>query len=224
MKSQNLAKPWGPAKDFFTCSGYHTHNMEGYVPKPESLTAPSRPPPAERTAKDQPFFYVPRNPDISPGSDAAEQEVLSRKKAAAASNALSMAKYIYNNPGMPELDLVSGCNFSWREAHNKMLMCCFIALDNLKKKITSDRRRPRNWLFFSPVSYSSRVYVERGKSFNYSDRRGGYSRKSSGRGRGQGRSVITATVIKPGQSTEGQTTTTVSVPQDSNKRSCGAAQ
>ena len=109
--------------------------MEGYIPKPESLTAPSRPPPAERTAKDQPFFYVPRNPDISPGSDAAEQEVLSRKKAAAASNALSMAEYIYNNPGMPELDLVSGCNFSWREANNKMLMRCFIALDNLKKKL-----------------------------------------------------------------------------------------
>ena len=70
-----------------------------------------------------------------------EQEALSRKNPAAASNALSMAKYIYNYPGMPEeakavmlhlkLDLVAHCNFSWREPHNKMLLHRSIALDNL---------------------------------------------------------------------------------------------
>ena len=47
----------------FTSSGYYTHNTEGYVPKPETLIIPSRPPPAERPAEDQPFFHVPRNPD-----------------------------------------------------------------------------------------------------------------------------------------------------------------
>ena len=65
-----------------------------------------------------------------------------------------------------------------------------------------------------PVSYSSHPYVAGRKSF--SDRRG--SRKSSGQGRGQGRSTPSATSIKPGQSKEGQTTLTVSVPQDSDKR------
>ena len=35
MKSLKLAKPWGP-KDFFSDVGYHTHNLEGYIPKPES--------------------------------------------------------------------------------------------------------------------------------------------------------------------------------------------
>ena len=74
LKPQNPAKPWSP-KDFFGGSGYYTHNTQGYFAKPESLVVPSRPPPAERTAEDQPFFHVPRNPedprtrvDISSGS------------------------------------------------------------------------------------------------------------------------------------------------------------
>ena len=62
MKDQHPSKPRGP-REFFTGSGYYTYNTEGYVPKPESLFIPSRPPPAERSAKDQPFFHVPRNPD-----------------------------------------------------------------------------------------------------------------------------------------------------------------
>ena len=45
MKSLNLANPW-VTKDFFTGVGYYTHNTEGYVPRPESLLVPSRPPPA----------------------------------------------------------------------------------------------------------------------------------------------------------------------------------
>ena len=62
MKSFNPARPWG-LRDHFTGPGYYTHNAEGYVPKPESLLEPSNPPPAERTAEDQPFVYVPRDPD-----------------------------------------------------------------------------------------------------------------------------------------------------------------
>ena len=72
-----------------------------------------------------------------------EEEDLARKNAAAASNALSMAEYIYNYTGMPwgakivlhqlKLDLVASSNFSWREAHNKMLLPRFITLENLKK-------------------------------------------------------------------------------------------
>ena len=34
MKSCHPAKPWG-SRDFFTCIGYHTHNLEGYVPSSE---------------------------------------------------------------------------------------------------------------------------------------------------------------------------------------------
>ena len=70
----------------------------------------------ERTAEDQPFFHVPRNPedprtrvDISSGSASLsasqliDQEAMSRKNAAAVSTALSLAEYIDNYPGMPEL-------------------------------------------------------------------------------------------------------------------------
>ena len=32
-----------------------------------------------------------------------------------------------------KLNLVASCNFTWREAHNKMLLCHLIALENLKK-------------------------------------------------------------------------------------------
>ena len=151
LKPQNLAKPWSP-KDFFEGSGYYTHNTQGYLAKPESLEVPSRPPPAERTAEDQPFFHVPRNPedprtrvDISSwsasltASQLIDQEAMSPKNAAAASTALSLAEYIDNYPGMPEgaraamlllkLDIVSCLHYAWREAHNKMLLRHSIALD-----------------------------------------------------------------------------------------------
>ena len=42
-----------------------------------------------------------------------------------------------------KLDLVACCNFSWREAHNKMLLRRSIALDNLRKtllRIDEDQR------------------------------------------------------------------------------------
>ena len=58
MKSLNPARPWGP-----TVTIYHTCTLEAYVPKPQSLIVPSRPPPAERTAENQPFYLVPRHPD-----------------------------------------------------------------------------------------------------------------------------------------------------------------
>ena len=35
-KCMKSAKHWG-SRDFFTGVGYHTHNLEGYVPSPESL-------------------------------------------------------------------------------------------------------------------------------------------------------------------------------------------
>ena len=157
LKPQNTAKPWSP-KDFFGGSGYYTHNTRGYLAKPECLEVPSRPPPAECTAEDQPFFYVPRNPDdprvrvdISAGSASLsasqliDQEAMSCKNAAAASTALSMAEYIDNYPGMPEgaravmlllkLDLISCLNYAWREEHNKMLLRRSIAIDCLRRTL-----------------------------------------------------------------------------------------
>ena len=59
LKPLNPSKPWSP-KEFFGASGYYVHNTQGYLAKPESLEFPSRAPPAERTAEDQPFFHVPR--------------------------------------------------------------------------------------------------------------------------------------------------------------------
>ena len=81
-----------------------------------------------------------------------------------------------------KLDLVSCCNFSWREAHNENL--------------TSDREDQK-------LALLQALYVRRGKNYNYSDRREGYSRKSGGQGRGLGRSMPTATITKPGQPKEG---------------------
>ena len=56
MKPCYPAKPWG-SREFFMGIGYHTHNLEGYVPYPESLVIPSKPP-TEQTAEDQPFCLV----------------------------------------------------------------------------------------------------------------------------------------------------------------------
>ena len=157
LKPQNPAKPWS-LKDFFGGSGYYTHNTRGYLAKPDSLEVPSKPPPAERTAEDQPFFHVPRNPEdprtrveISSGSASLsasqliDQEAMSRKNAAAASTTLSLAEYIDNYPGMPEgaraamlllkLDIVSCLHYAWREAHNKMLLRRSIALDCLRRTL-----------------------------------------------------------------------------------------
>ena len=155
LKSLNPSKPWSP-KEFFGASGYYVHNTHGYLAKPESLDFPSRAPPAERTAH-QPFFHVPRHPeeprtrvDITSGSASLtasqlqDQETMSRKSAAAASTALSIAEYIDNYPGMPEgaraamlllkLD-ISFLNYAWREVHNKMLLRRSIALDCLERTL-----------------------------------------------------------------------------------------
>ena len=157
LKPLNPSKPWSP-KEFFEASGYYIHNTHGYLAKPESLDFPSRAPPAERTAEDQPFFHVPRHPeeprtrvDITSGSASLsasqlqDQETMSRKSAAAASTALSIAEYIDNYPGMPEgaraamlllkLDIISFLNYAWREVHNKMLLRRSIALDCLERTL-----------------------------------------------------------------------------------------
>ena len=155
LKPQNPSKPWSP-KDFFGGSGYYVHNTQGYLAKPDSLKVPSRAPPAERTAEDQPFFHVQRNPedprtqvDISSASLTAsqliDQENMSRKSAAAASIALSLTEFIDNYPGMPEgaraamillkLDIVSFLHYAWREVHNKMLLRRSIALDCLERTL-----------------------------------------------------------------------------------------
>ena len=109
-------------------------------------------------AEDQPFFHIPRNRedphtrvDISSGSASftasqlIDQEAMSRKNAAAARTALSLAEYIDNYPGMPEgaravmlllkLDIISCLNYAWREAHNKMLLRRSIALDCLRRTL-----------------------------------------------------------------------------------------
>ena len=157
LKPLNPSKPWSP-KEFFGASGYYVHNTQGYLAKPESLDFPSRAPPAERTAEDQPFFHVPRHPeeprtrvDITSGSASLtasqlqDQETMSRKSAAAASTALSIAEYTDNYPGMPEgaraamlllkLDIISFLNYAWREVHNKMLLRRSIALDCLERTL-----------------------------------------------------------------------------------------
>ena len=270
LKPQNPSKPWS-SKDFFGGSGYYVHNTQGYLAKPVSLVVPSRPPPSERTAEDQPFFHVPRNPedprtqvDISSGSASLtasqliDQEAMSRKSAAAASTALSLAEFIDNYPGMPEgaraamlllkLDIVSFLHYAWREVHNKMLLRRSIALDCLERTLppidedqklallhapfrgttlfggelaklqeANTKRAATFTVFPQPTapstSYSARPYVGCGKSFK--DKKG--FKRPGGRGRGQGRSAPSATIMRPGQSKDGQKALTVSVSTDSEK-------
>ena len=150
-----INKPWG-FNHFFTGSGYPTHNLEGLVPYPESLALPSMPPPTERTAEDQLFCRVHKHPDdpceridVTSGLFSLhafhlkEHEAVARKTAAALSNALSIAEYVYNQPEVSEesrlglhqikLDLVAG--YACRSVHNHMLMRHSVVLDNLAKTI-----------------------------------------------------------------------------------------
>ena len=138
VKSCNPARPWGP-EDFFLGIGYHTHNRRG-------------------PAEDQSFFWfinilmifvnelTYRQDRFSiHASQLVEHEALARKIAAAFSNALSIAKYVYDQPEISEeskaglhhlkLDLVADSNFAWRKVHNNMLMCCSVALNNLSRTI-----------------------------------------------------------------------------------------
>ena len=155
-KSIEVSLPWH--RTTADIAGYYVYNTQGYLAKPESFVFPSRAPPAERTAEDQPFFHVPRHPeeprtrvDITSGSvsltasQLQDQETMSRKSAVAASTALSIAEYIDNYSGMPEgaraamlllkLDIISFLNYAWREVHNKMLLRRSIALDCLERTL-----------------------------------------------------------------------------------------
>ena len=263
MKSCHPAKPLG-SRDFFTSVGYHTQYLEGYVPSPESLVIPSKLPPTEQTAEDQQFCLVHKHPDdprervnISSGSfsihasQLKEHEALVRKTAAAFSNALSIAEYVYNQPEISEeakvglhhlkLDLVAGANFAWRTAHNNMLMCRSVALDNLSRTIPpidSDQvallHAPfkGTTLFGGELAKLHRANKEHASSVTvylaaspqtYSTKpytgRGRSFRKGGslygiGRARHQCRFAPSATTTKPSKSGEGQATMTVTVPQD----------
>ena len=81
--------------------------------RPESLVIPSKPPPTERITEEQPFRLIHKHPDDSReqvdiiqgsfslhASHLKEHEALARKTAAAFSNALSIAEYVYNQPGI----------------------------------------------------------------------------------------------------------------------------
>ena len=157
VKPSHPVKPWG-FSDFFMGSGYPTHNLEGLVPHPEFLTLPSMPPPTERTVEDQPFCRVHKHLDVphelidvTSGSFSLhayklkEHEAVARKTAAAFSNALSIAEYVYNQPELSEesrlglhqikLDIVAGANYAWRSVHNHMLIRHSVVTDNLSKTV-----------------------------------------------------------------------------------------
>ena len=136
-----------------------------------------------------------------------------------------------------KLDLVACCNFSWIEAHNKMLLHRSIALDNHRKTLPpmdEDQRLAllrapfkETTLFGGELEKRQEANTKRAATFtvfsmpiappvSYSSRpyvgQGKSSRKPSGRGKGQGRSKPSATITKPGQS-KGQKTLTVSTPR-----------
>ena len=115
------------------------------VPYPESLVLPPKPPPTERTVEDWPFCRVHKHSDDpregideTSGSfsihvfQSKEHETVAWKTAAAFSNALSIAEYVYNPPELSEesrlglhqikLDPVAGAEYAWRLVHIHMLM------------------------------------------------------------------------------------------------------
>ena len=158
-----------------------------------------------------------------------EHEALARKTAAAFSNALSLAEYVYNEPKISEetrvglhqikLDLVAGANLAWRVVHNHILMPRSVALDNLSKTIPPIDPDQKVALLHTPFkgttlfSETNKPYQGRGRSFM----KVGPSCRRSGRDRDQSRSTPSSTVTRPSKSGSGQATMTVTVPQDSNK-------
>ena len=85
---------------------------------------------------------------------------MSCKNAAAASTALSLAEYIDNYLGMPEgaraamlllkLDIVSCLHYTWREAHNKMLLRRSIARNCLRRTLPPIDEDQKLALFHAP--------------------------------------------------------------------------
>ena len=85
---------------------------------------------------------------------------MSRKSAAAASTALSIAEFIDNYPGMPEgaraavlllkLDIVSFLHYAWREVHNKMLLRHSIVLDCLERTLPPIDEDQKLALLYAP--------------------------------------------------------------------------
>ena len=145
-----------------------------------------------------------------------------------------------------KLDIISCLNYAWREAHNKMLLRCSIALDCLRRTlppIDDDQKlallhAPFKELFGGELAKLQEANMKRAGTFtmfpqptvppaSYSTqpyvRRGrsfndrkGF-KKPGGRGRGKGRATPSASSTNPGQSKEGQKTLTVSVSSDSKK-------
>ena len=147
-----------------------------------------------------------------------------------------------------KLDIVSFLHYAWREVHNKMLLRRSIALDCLERTLPpidedqklallhapfkgttlfggelaklqeANTKSAATFTVFpqpkAPSTYSTRPYVGRGKSFKAKK---GFKRPGR-RGRGQGRSAPSATITRPGQSTVGQKSLTVSISTDSKKR------
>ena len=147
LKPQNPSKPWSP-KDFFGGSGYYVHNTQGYLAKPDSLVVPSRPPPAERTAEDEPFFHVPRNPedprtrvDISSGSASLTEEIKTR---------------VTNNEGVlpPLVSLVGGrlSNFveGWKRITNDPYVLSIVAKGYRLRFTSPPLLRQAPWEIRSP--------------------------------------------------------------------------
>ena len=103
-----------------------------------------------------------------------------------------------------KLDLVACCNFSWREAYNKMLLRHSIALDNLRKTLPPIDEDQRLALLHAPFAGTTLFGGELVKLQEVNTKRAA--------------TFTVFPITKPGQSKEDQTTMTVSVPQDSNKR------
>ena len=52
------------AKLIHTGSIYNTHTLEAYAPKPELSVIPCRPPAAEKSAEEQPFYLPQKNVNV----------------------------------------------------------------------------------------------------------------------------------------------------------------
>ena len=90
---------------------------------------------------------------------------MARKTAAAFSNALPIAGYVYNLPELYEesrvglhqikLDLVAGANLAWRAVHNHMLMHRSVVLDNQSKTIPPIDPDQKVGLLYTPFKVTT---------------------------------------------------------------------
>jgi len=153
-KPLDVPKPW-PLRALFSGTGYPTHVMESYHPKPESNIS-SGPVRVETSEEDQPYVFLPEanrgdssRPDLSLGeiglrsSELIDLEGLARRTAGAINSGAIVTEFLNSQPEHSELsralltqlrlDVAASSQLVWRMVHNIVTLRRTLALVNLNQ-------------------------------------------------------------------------------------------